>query len=316
MIKKDPRVSLIIPTYKREKILCDTINFAIDQDFSDYEVIVIDQTEAHDLETQKYFNRLPALVRIIKHNPPSLTGARNRGILEARGEIVVMIDDDVIIKRDFIKQHLKYYDDSDVVGVTGQIQQQRKFVNKTMPFIKDEFLQWVSPLAFSSKNKKEAFRLAGGNFSVRKKSALQVGLFDENFIGTAWGEEIDFSLRLRLLNKKLIYNPDAYIYHLCEKNGGVGNRARFSAFSVYTKSYNLAYLIEKNDLNKKFYPLLIWYIYRPLFCKKDYLSLKGVGFIIRGQVLFLKGFINGFKKGSAVRKKIILCLRSSEDSNE
>ncbi len=65
--------------------MCDTINFAINRDFTDYEVIVIDQTEAHDLETKKYFNLLPAFVRIIKHHPPSLTGARNRGMQEARG---------------------------------------------------------------------------------------------------------------------------------------------------------------------------------------------------------------------------------------
>lgn len=303
MPSKYYRVSLIIPTYNREKILRDTINFAVNQNVPDYEVIVVDQNEAHDLETKQFFNRLPSFVRTIRHYPPSLTGARNRGILEARGEIVLMIDDDVIIKRDFIHQHLKYYEDPDVVGVTGRIQQKRRFVNKSFFFTQNEFLHWISPHAFSDKKPKEAFRLAGGNFSVRKKAALQVGLFDENFIGTAWGEEIDFSLRLRLLNKKLVYNPDAYIYHLCEQNGGVGNRARFNAFSVYSKSYNLAYLIEKNNLSKKFYPILIWYIYRPLFCKKDYLSSKGTAFIIAGQFLFLKGFINGFNKGSAFRKR-------------
>lgn len=296
-----PKVSLIIPTFNRGKVLCDSIKCALNQDYSNYEIIVVDQTESHDLETQRFLNQLPTSVRIIKHNPPSLTGARNRGIQEAKGAIVVMIDDDVIIKKDFIKQHLKYYDDSDVIGVTGRIKQENRFANKTKHFIKHEFLQWVSPRVFCDRYEKEAFRLAGGNFSVRKNSALQVGLFDENFLGTAWGEEIDFSLRLRLLNNKLIYNPDAYIYHLCEKRGGAENRTRFSDFSVYSKSYNLAYLMEKNDLDKKFYPILIWYIYRPLFCKKDYLSLKGLGFILRGQPLFIKGFIDGYQKGSASR---------------
>jgi len=299
-----PKVSLIIPTFNREKVLCNSISCALNQDYSNYEIIVVDQTESHNFETQKFLNQLPSNVKIIKHQPPSLTCARNHGIAEAKGEIVVMIDDDVIIKRDFITQHLTHYDDPNVIGVTGRIQQKRKFINKVIPFIKNEFLQWVSYAEFSDKRKKEAFRLAGCNFSFRKNSALQVGLFDENFIGTAWGEEIDFSLRLRLLNKKLVYNPKAYIYHLCEIKGGVGNRARFSGFSVYSKAHNLAYLIEKNDLNKKFFPILVWYIYRPLFCKKDYLSLKGIGFILRGQFLFLKGLIEGYKKGSAFRKKI------------
>ena len=138
-----PTVSLIIPTFNREKVLCDSINCALNQDYSDYEIIVVDQTASHDLETQRFLNQLPTSVRIIKHHPPSLTGARNCGIQEAMGEIMVMIDDDVIIERDFITQHLKYYDDSNVVGVTGRIKEQNRFANKTIPFVKDEFFQWM-----------------------------------------------------------------------------------------------------------------------------------------------------------------------------
>jgi GT2 family glycosyltransferase len=293
------KVSMVIPTYKREKVLCDTIQCVLNQNFENYEVIIIDQTREHTRETYQFLSRLPSFVRIIPHSPPSLTGARNRGIIEAYAEIVIMIDDDVVLKNDFISEHYKYYYNSDIVAVTGRIEQKKKYVNKIPGFIKNELLQWISPNIFCDENEKEAFRLAGGNLSVRKTSALQIGLFDENFIGTAWGEEIDFSLRLKKLGKKMIYNPRSYIYHLCEQNGGVGNRARFDAFSVYSKAYNLAYLIEKNDLKKTLYPYLFWYVYRPVFLKKDYVSPKGLMFILEGQYHFLKGFFDGYKKGSA-----------------
>ena len=178
-----------------------------------------------------------------------------------------------------------------------QYQQKEKYVSRVPASIKSEFLRWISPAVFSDEKEKEAYRLAGGNLSVRKKCAQKIGLFDENFIGTAWGEEIDFSLRLKKLGKKLIFNPNSYIYHLCEPSGGVGNRARFDSFSVYSKAYNLSYLIEKNSLDKTFYPYLLWYVYRPVFFKKDYISLKGLLFILKGQYFFLKGLFDGYKKG-------------------
>ena len=107
-----PHVSLIIPTYQREKVLCDSISYALNQDYADYEIVVVDQTDTHEIDTQRFLNQLPDFVRIVNHRPPSLTGARNRGILEAHGEIVIMIDDDVIIESDFISQHLRHYHDT------------------------------------------------------------------------------------------------------------------------------------------------------------------------------------------------------------
>ena len=116
-----PQVSLIIPTYNRERVLCDTIRYALKQDFGNYEILVIDQTEKHSPETCLFLQSLPEKVRIIHFFPASLPGARNRGVLEARGEIVLMIDDDVIIKEDFINQHLRYYQNPEVVCVTGRM---------------------------------------------------------------------------------------------------------------------------------------------------------------------------------------------------
>ncbi|MGH8129170.1 MAG: glycosyltransferase family 2 protein, partial [Gammaproteobacteria bacterium] len=44
-------VSLIIPTYKREELLVNTLRCALAQDRDDYEIIVVDQTPQHDPAT-------------------------------------------------------------------------------------------------------------------------------------------------------------------------------------------------------------------------------------------------------------------------
>jgi GT2 family glycosyltransferase len=282
-------------------VLCNTITYALDQDFADYEILIVDQTEEHEKETYSFLDNLPDKAKVISHHPPSLPGARNRGIRESRGEIVIMIDDDVILKHDFISQHLKYYENKEVSGVTGKVEQKNK-ITKRLPFsLKNEFMEWIPISVFDDNFEKEAFRLAGGNFSVKKEYAFRAGLFDENFIGTAWGEEYDFSLRLKKVGKKLIFNPRAYIFHLNDIKGGTGNRSLFNFFSVYSKSHNLTYLIEKNRIDRKFYVYLTWYVYRQSFYKKDYLNPKGLAFILLAQFFFLKGLVDGIK--SANKKK-------------
>ena len=297
-------ISLIIPTYNREKVLCDTVKYALGQNRTDYEIIIVDQTRSHFRATTEFLENLPEQVRIIHHRPPSLPAARNRGITEANGQIVIMIDDDVIIKPDFILQHESCYQSPLIGGVTGKITQANRYRTKIPFFLKkDALLQWISSENFAVNDEIEAFRLAGGNFSVRRESALAAGLFDEDFIGSAWGEEFDFSLRLKKIGYKILYNPVAEIVHLNESFGGCESRKRYDFFTVYSKAHNLAYFIEKNRLGRYLYFYLIWYIYKQVLVKKDYLNIKGLLFIFKGNLSFLKGFTHGYKKGRSASLK-------------
>jgi len=292
-----PKVTVIIPTYNREQVLCNTIKYLLHQDFPDYEMLVIDQTKKHNAETEKFLENVPSKVKIINHQPPSLTAARNRGIREAKGEIIIMVDDDVILKKDFISQHLKYYGNPNIVGVTGKVELETHFKSRLPSFLKNEFLMWTSYSQYQSMVEKDAYLMAGCNHSFRKKLAFKAGLYDENFRGTAWGEDHDFSLRLKKGGHKIIYSPDVAVFHLCIRDGGCGSRHLFDTYTIYSKPYNVAYLIEKHRLNRLLHLYFVLNFYIQLLIKKDYLSLKRLHFFIKGNYCFIKGFLNGFKKG-------------------
>jgi GT2 family glycosyltransferase len=297
-IMKMPRVSLIIPTYEREEVLCDTIRCVLDQDFPDYEIVIIDQTKSHLSSTQTFLDNCPAIVRLIRHEPASLPGARNRGVHEARGEIIIMVDDDVILKNDFVSQHVRYYENPKIVAVAGRVEQEARLVGRVPSFLKSEFIQWLPFRNFEGLRERAAYRVAGCNFSFRKEAALETELFDENFIGEAWGEEYDFSLRLKGPGRKIVYAPGAVVFHLNAPTGGCAKRERFKSFdTMYSKPHNLAYLMEKNRLNRLYYLYLVWYVYRLSFMKREYVSLRGLLFVLAGQPHFVKGFVAGFKKG-------------------
>jgi glycosyltransferase involved in cell wall biosynthesis len=88
-----PRFSLIVATVSRTNELRRLLESLTQQDFSDYEVILVDQNDDDRLrDVMEEFAGRVALVRI--SSPKGVSRARNNGILKASGEIIAFPDDD------------------------------------------------------------------------------------------------------------------------------------------------------------------------------------------------------------------------------
>jgi glycosyltransferase involved in cell wall biosynthesis len=87
-----PLVSVIIPTYNRGWIIQEAIDSVLDQDFNDYELIVVDDGSQDDtLEILENYGNAIAIV----HQPNrGVSAARNRGIRVAAGRLIAFLDSD------------------------------------------------------------------------------------------------------------------------------------------------------------------------------------------------------------------------------
>ena len=74
-----PELSIIIPTYKREKRLCETIDAILGLINPGCELIIVDQTPDHLPDTEAFLSRLPGAIRVVRVDTPNLPAARNRG---------------------------------------------------------------------------------------------------------------------------------------------------------------------------------------------------------------------------------------------
>src|SRR5947209_5294093 len=97
-----PLVSVVVCTYRRPQMLGDTLQTLRNlqtQGRLSYEVIVIDNDPACSAQScvTELGRDWPAGValRYVPENKPGLGNARNRGIEEARGEILAFLDDDL-----------------------------------------------------------------------------------------------------------------------------------------------------------------------------------------------------------------------------
>jgi glycosyltransferase involved in cell wall biosynthesis len=107
-------VSVIIPTKNEEQVIHECLSSVFNQSLKPMEVIIVDGRSTDN--TLKETSQFPVKV-IIEKEPTSLPNARNLGIENAMGDVIFIMDADVILDQDCIKNALKYYEDPDTIAV-------------------------------------------------------------------------------------------------------------------------------------------------------------------------------------------------------
>jgi glycosyltransferase involved in cell wall biosynthesis len=85
-------VSVIIPTYNREKLLLEAVDSVLQQSYDDYEIIVLDDGSTDG--TQNAISNYSPKVTYIKQENRGVNAARNIAIQHARGEYIALLDSD------------------------------------------------------------------------------------------------------------------------------------------------------------------------------------------------------------------------------
>lgn len=96
-----PKISVIVPVYRCEKYLAKCLNSILDQEFKDFELILICDGLEEDFSLCEHFLHKDSRISLIKNIRRGLGGARNAGIKAAKGEYISFIDAD-----DWIEQKL------------------------------------------------------------------------------------------------------------------------------------------------------------------------------------------------------------------
>jgi glycosyltransferase involved in cell wall biosynthesis len=87
-----PLVTVIIPTYNRGWIVQEAIDSVLDQDFSDFELIVVD--DGSDDNTREILGAYANAITVLHQSNRGVSAARNRGITEASGQLIAFLDSD------------------------------------------------------------------------------------------------------------------------------------------------------------------------------------------------------------------------------
>jgi glycosyltransferase involved in cell wall biosynthesis len=231
-MKKYPTCSLVTPTYNWSEALELLLLSVINQSVLPNEVIIADDGSTHETKAliDKFKVNFPIpLVHIwhedINNRKPAIM---NKAIASSRFDYIIEIDGDIIMHKDFIKDHLTFckkgtYLFGSRVNITKS-KLQDLFLNKIIHFnlfsagIKKRARTIRLPflMNWSKVVSKRSKKLRGCNMSFWKEDFIAVNGFNENLIG--WGID-DSELIQRLHNigiqgKRLKFCGIAYhIFH-------------------------------------------------------------------------------------------------------
>lgn len=189
-----PKVSVIIPTYNRLWALPEAIKSVLDQTFSSFELIIVDDGSTDG--TEKWVKEKCPSAKYIKKENGGVSSARNRGIEKSRGRYIAFLDSDDRWLPEKLERQIKVMDSGHAVCYTDEIWiRNRKRVNprlKHKKYAGDIFLKSL-PLVIISPS------------SVMIESDIfdEIGLFDEELLACE-----DYDLWLRLTSRYPVYFVD------------------------------------------------------------------------------------------------------------
>jgi GT2 family glycosyltransferase len=231
---KKPAASIIIASFNRAVLLQATVAQLLAQNFADFEIWVIDQSDAQDRQINAAYVRdnTDKRVNYLYLPAPGQSDARNQGLARAGGDIVLFVDDDVILLTgDFIGSHLRAYADKRIGGVTGRHVERRLGMNARHTAC---HVSWTGRTIFNLFGTEPVTigSVKGSNMSFRMAAIRQIGGFDRRM---KFLEETDFSTRIRKAGWNLMFEPAAELLHLSAPAGGVREKDQLREEAVRFK---------------------------------------------------------------------------------
>ncbi len=215
-------LSVVIPTYQRGEVLLDTVEQLLACAPAPAEIILVDQTEEHDAHTR---NRLAGWhaqgkIRWLTRAHAAIVPAMNHGLRAATSAHVLFLDDDIRLPGDLLGAHLAALENEGIWAVAGQVLQPGQKPDPEPPAWRKDGFSACLDFPFNSAQPAEIANVMAGNLCVRRERALQIGGFDENYLGSAYRFETDFARRLVRAGGRIRFEPRASIDHLRAERGG------------------------------------------------------------------------------------------------
>ena len=204
--------SVIVPTYNRVALLKNTLESLYRQDFSDFEIIVVNDGSTDG--TDEYLKTIAAKknIKYIQQINQGLAATRSAGLQAASGTYVAFTDDDCVAPNDWLQRLYEIFQQQEAVCVggaciTGNPENPCAGANDMM----QNYFKEVS-----NRNTEGVPFFTGNNVAYTRAVLEQVGGPDKRFRMGA--EDRDLLYRVSMTGGKIVYAPSIAIQHFNDAN--------------------------------------------------------------------------------------------------
>jgi glycosyltransferase involved in cell wall biosynthesis len=274
-------ISVIICTYNRDKYIYNVLkSLALGTlEHSAYEIILVDNncTDNTRQEVDHFCNVFPQVnLRYFVETNQGLSHARNRGIKESKGDILVYVDDDATVNPEYLKTYADWFEshpETDAAGGPIIPHYETGSEPKWMTYFIKRLLTGYLYFGDKAKQFPGDNYPGGGNAAYRSRVFEKVGLYNvelgRNGDSLGGGEEKDIFDKMKREGMLFVYLPDAILYHSIpgykleadyfnRLTTGIGQSERARTLRIGKSSYRKRLL---SELKKWCATLVLWCFY-------------------------------------------------------
>lgn len=236
---KNPKFSVIIANFNGKEYITDCLSSVFKTDYSSVEIIIVEDGSIDgSLEVIKKFQNRYNFQLIQNDKNLGLVASRNKAIKKASGEILVFLDNDTQVDKNWLKGLAEVFSTDTLVGAA----QCKIFDFKNRNTIQEigmkliPFTGFGTPLGRGQKDygqfdEKAEIIALGAALAVKREIAKKIDGFDQKLFH--YSDDLDFSWRIWISGHRIVLAPRAHVYHYTK---------------IHNLSYKLYYHLCKNSL--------------------------------------------------------------------
>ena len=257
------KVSVIVPVYNQEKYLRQCLNSLVDQNFEDYEIIVVNDgsTDGSQEIVDSYSKRFNSLVRGIVQENAGLGPARNTGIQHAAGEYVAFVDSDDWISKDALNELYR----------NAENRQADIVLFDAYETLEDGTVRQLSKGCFSDFKHPFSIRMACLNSTAPShvcKRFFRKDIFDRIHFLPIWYEDIAFTPVCTSYASQISY-LEKPLYYYRQHAGAITSNSKSKKNLDLLKAFD--YVLE--NANPNYRPEIQFAVYR---CLQNFIDFRPV----------------------------------------
>lgn len=268
----NPKVSIIIINWNGYADTVECLESLKDIDYTNYHIILVDNGSLNN-EAMRLKKKFPFIKVILNKKNEGFCKANNQGIksaLKSRSEYIMLLNNDTVVKREFLKALITYYASKKNIGAISPL---IKYYNSARVWYGGGvFYWWLGMFGHRYKGKKylkytrlipyKTDYISGCCLLTRASILKDVGYLDERYF--AYYEDADWSFRARRKGYELIVFPNVVISHKKSASAGIKGKNLLTSTQAVLISRNSYYFAKNlNGLKKVAYIFGLYFIKYP-----------------------------------------------------
>lgn len=271
-----PLVSIITINYNTPEITCELIESLNQISYPNFEIIVVDNNSLKN-KPDIIKSRFPGVILIESPINVGFPGGNNLGIMKAKGEYILLLNNDCIVTKNFLEPLIqKFQYNTDIGAVSPKIRffhtpEKIQFagikpINKytirnfTIGYWEDDNGQYNTDV--------ETYSIHGAALLIPRKIIEKIGMM--SYIFFLYYEELDWSERIKKAGYKLFYVHNSLVFHKESKSTG-----KLSPLKTYYINRNRILYLRRNVYGTSFLIAILYQIFIAIPKNSLFFLLKG-----------------------------------------